>query len=325
MNLKETSELKLVVCIHKQSHISCITDFLDICYPTEENPITVDALHLIELIGRAVPIFISHRQMGAPGAYRSCSDGVIRAFDLYENENPDASINVYTAMSPPSFMHEDVCNLALDKLASMIILPFHQRWSLDGNIEYNDKNIRSINLKVLERAPCSVGILMSRASLKKRSSRRLAMVFLGGDDDREALSLAKRATRDPMINLVVYHLIAENRAGTSNLENILDKQVLKSVRQEYPCLNNATYREIPSNDGTDTTSFLRAVAHGHDLFIVGRRHGVDTPQTSGITSWSEFSELGGIGDFLASSDYGGSASVLVVQQQASHTQKKWRF
>ncbi|KAF7837004.1 cation/H(+) antiporter 4-like [Senna tora] len=325
MNLKATSELRMVACLHKQSHITSIIDFLDICHPTTDNPIVVDALHLIELIGRALPIFVPHRQKADPGLHNSYSDNVILAFDFYQQEKPETTVNIYTAISPPRLMHEDVCNLALDKLAAMVILPFHQRWSIDGKIESNDKNIRAINLKVLERAPCSVGILVARASLPKDSPLRLAMVFLGGNDDREALCLAKRAARDPRTNLVVYHLVAEDKAGTSNLENILDKAVLKNVRQENCELSNVIYREIPSIDGSQTTAFLRSIVGGHDYFIVGRRHEVNTPQTSGLTSWSEFPELGAIGDLLASSDCRSRASVLVVQQQESHAQMKWKF
>ncbi|MCI69729.1 cation/H(+) antiporter 4-like [Trifolium medium] len=64
-------------------------------------------------------------------------------------------VSTYTAVSPPRLMHDDICYLVLDKLASIIILPFHLRWSEDGSVESADENIRSLNTKVLERAPCS--------------------------------------------------------------------------------------------------------------------------------------------------------------------------
>ncbi|XP_054805429.1 cation/H(+) antiporter 11-like [Prosopis cineraria] len=326
MSLRSGSELRMVACIHKASHISPITDFLDLCCPTEDSPITVDALHLIELVGRSLPVFVPHRlQKPVSGSLKSYSDKVILAFDLYERETVGASINTYTVISSHNLMHEDVCILALDKLASMIILPFHRRWSVDGMIESDDKNIRSTNLKLLERAPCSVGILVGRAPHPKDSLLRVAMVFLGGDDDREALCLAKRAARDPRVNLVVYHLVGDDDSGTSNLENILDRSVLKDVKQDYSGLSNVTYREISSNDGTQTSSFIREIVNGHDFFIVGRRHEINTPQTFGLAQWSEFPELGSIGDLLASSDYGGRASVFVVQQQVSNTKITWKF
>ncbi|BAT86677.1 hypothetical protein VIGAN_04435100, partial [Vigna angularis var. angularis] len=49
MSLRAWSELRILVCIHKPSHISSMIDMIDLCCPTAESPIIVDALHLIEL------------------------------------------------------------------------------------------------------------------------------------------------------------------------------------------------------------------------------------------------------------------------------------
>lgn len=139
MNLKPWSELRILMCIHKPSHISSMY-VLDLCCPTTESPIIVDVLHLIELVERALPIFIPHRiQRQASGLqHKSYSD---------EHDNPDA-VSAYpcTAIAPPNLMYEDVCNHAFDKVASIIILPFHQRWSSDGEVQFDDKNIRTLNI-----------------------------------------------------------------------------------------------------------------------------------------------------------------------------------
>ncbi|KAJ1426073.1 Sodium/solute symporter superfamily [Sesbania bispinosa] len=315
MNLKPDSDLRIVACLHKQNNITAITDVLDLCSPSTEHPIIVDVLHLIELVGRTTPIFISHRlQRTVSGAHKSYSDDVILAFDLFEHDNRGAATaHIYTAISPPSLMHEDVCQLALDKVASIIILPFHKKWSIDGGIESDDKNIRSLNCKVLEVAPCSVGILVSRFSLQNNSFIQLAMVYLGGKDDREALCLAKRAVKNPRINLVVYHLTPEEHVP--NMEYILDNEALHEVKNPHNGLDNVSYQRITVNDGPETSAILRDLAYQHDFFIVGRRHGLESPQTEGLTNWSEFSELGVIGDLLASPDFESRAGVLVVQQQ----------
>ncbi|TKY47832.1 Cation/H(+) antiporter 4 [Spatholobus suberectus] len=312
INLKASSELRIVACIHKPNHISSMIDVLDMCCPTTENPIIVDVLHLIELVGRALPIFIPHRglQRQESGIHKSYSDDVILAFDIYEHDNPHA-VSAYpcTAISPPNLMYEDVCNLAFDKAASIIVLPFHQRWSPDGEVESDDKNIRALNCRVLELAPCSVGILVTRASHQIRdSSTRLAMVYLGGHDDQEALCLAKRANRNPGINLVVYHLVFR-----ADLEDVVDDDELQDVKYAH----NVKYQQIIAMEGSETAAFLREIVKEHDFFIVGRRHGINSPQTDGLTNWSEFPELGVVGDFLASPDLESRASILVVQQQLS--------
>lgn len=320
-SLKPDSELKILVCIHKQHHISPIIKVIDLCYPTIENPIIVDALHLIELAGRSSPIFISHKKkkVVSLNLNDSYSDTVVLNFKLYENDKQGAAIvNPYTAISPLNLMHEDVCHLALDKVSSIMILPFHKKWSSDGKvIEYDDNNIRSLNCKVLEKSPCSVGILVSRMNVHS-SNLRLGLVFLGGKDDREALCLANRAACDSSIELVIYHILDKNldEKDKENLETALDKAVLKESKLEHSSKGNiVTFKEIEVEGGSQTLDVLRQMVDEHDFIIVGRRHGVNSPQTSGLEEWSEFPELGSIGDYLASSDLDSKTSVLVVQQQ----------
>ncbi|CAK8567085.1 unnamed protein product [Lathyrus sativus] len=330
VGLKRNSDLRILLTVQKQNHISAAIDFLDICCPTHENPITVDVIHVIELVGRALPVFIPHclqRQASRSASHKSYSDDVILAFDIYEHENENAvSVNTYTAISPANLMYEDVCNLALDKVASIIILPFHIRWSSDGVVESDDKKIlRALNQKVLEIAPCSVGILVTHPnSIPKATAgnslsleysiTRLAIIYIGGtDDDEEILCLATRAMNSPRINLVVYHLIAKD--CVAEMEDLME--IGDVILQELKQSESVKYQEIFTKDGSQTASFLRDIVNEHDFFIVGRRHGSKSPQTDGLSDWSEFPELGAIGDFLASPDLNSRASVLVVQQQLS--------
>lgn len=328
MSLKPHSELRMLVTIHKPNHITPLTEFLDLCCPTAEDPMTVEVLHLVELVGRALPVFIHHclqRQESSSNSFRkSYSDDIIIAFDIFEHENENAaSVNTYTAISPAELMYEDVCNLALDKVASMIILPFHQRWSSDGGVESDDKNIRTLNLRVLEIAPCSVGILVTRASRGSSPPQfsSIGIIYLGGEDDDEVLCLAKRAIKNPNTRLVVYHLVAkEYKPELKDLMMEGESDVLREVKNTQ----NVKFKEVFTKDGSETASFLGDIAKEHDFFIVGRRHGMESPQTDGLTAWSEFPELGVVGDFLSSPDLKSHASILVVQQQLSRqTQNAW--
>ena len=328
VSLKRNSELRILVTLQKQNQISAATDFLDLCYPTQDKPITVDVLHVIELVGRALPLFIPHhlhRHASGQTSYKSYSDDVILAFDIYEHNNQNAvSINSYTAISPPNLMFEDVCNLALDKAATIIILPFHIRWSSYGVVESDDKKVlRALNREVLEIAPCSVGILVTRANSIPRptstkseySITRLAIIYLGGnDDDEEVLCLAKRMMNNPRIDLVVYRLVAKE-----NIEGLEELTVIgNETLEELKFAENVRYHEVFTQNGSQTASFLREIVNEHDFFIAERRHGAQSPQTDGLEEWSEFPELGAIGDFLTSPDLSSSALVLVVQQQLSH-------
>lgn len=60
--------------------------------------------------------------------------------------------------------------------------------------ESEDESIRILNSKVLEKAPCSVKILIDHGNLRRQSKDtsanelplyEVAMVFLGSADDRE--------------------------------------------------------------------------------------------------------------------------------------------
>ncbi|WRX16527.1 Cation/H+ exchanger - like 10 [Theobroma cacao] len=197
-------------------------------------------------------------------------------------------------------------------------------WYIDGSIESEDQAIRSLNCSILERAPCSVGILVEgRRHLKRSNSRdilssesssySIAVIFLGGKDDREALALAKRISQGQRVNLTVIHLKATNGLGAvlSDSDRLLDDEMLRGVKES----GYIRYEDEQVNDGPETSSFLRSIADNYQLIIVGRRYNTEDPRTLGLEEWSEFQEIGIIGDLLSSADFGGNYSVLIVQQQ----------
>ncbi|GMJ00813.1 ARABIDOPSIS THALIANA CATION/H+ EXCHANGER 3, cation/H+ exchanger 3 [Hibiscus trionum] len=323
-HLHGNAELRILACVHRPEHVPALIDLLDITCPTKESPNVVDALHLIELAGRETPVFIAHKkQENVVG--RSFEH--ILAFHQYEEKNGGlVTINSFTAISPPKFMHDDICSLALDKQTSFILLPFHRKWSIDGSVEVENSMIRNLNSCILDRAPCSVGILITRGVLDRKrkslkmsssSSCSIGMLFLGGKDDREALTLAKRMANDPRVKLTVIHLISdEYHTDSMNWDMMLDAEILKDTKYGgFSNVGNVMYLEEVSNSGPEAARIVQSIADDYDLFIVGRRHGVDSVQTTGLSEWSELPELGVLGDLLASTDLSTGASVLVVQQQ----------
>ncbi|GAV77558.1 Na_H_Exchanger domain-containing protein [Cephalotus follicularis] len=320
MHRQPKSELQILACIHVPNNVSSVINLLEASCPTGESPIGVNVLHLIRLSGQAAPVFISHERRKNGICNYSYSENVILSFTKFEANNWGAiSVNAFTAISPPSLMHEDICTLALDKLASLIILPFHCRWYIDGSIESEDHSIRTLNCMVLERAPCSVGILIDRGNKRHHISTvvssgalyNVAVIFLGGNDDREALTYAKRMAQDTRIKLSVIRLISPSDEGCTDWVKMLDSEVLMDVKY------NAfiKYTEQSVKDGPETALVVRSMVHEFDLFIVGRRYNEESPQTSGLKEWCEYPELGIIGDLFASSDLDASCSVVVVQQQ----------
>ncbi|WVY93797.1 hypothetical protein V8G54_032885 [Vigna mungo] len=318
MSLKH-SELRIVACIHKPWHSVHIKNVLEFCSPAPDNTLVAEILHLMELVGRSNPIFIAHKlQQSAASSSYNYSGELIVAFDLFERDYLGAvTANTYTAISPVMFMNEDVCNLALDKNAALIVLPFHVKWGGDGSVESEDSNIRALNARILERAPCSVGILVNRGPSFNSRRIRAAMVFLGGPDDREALCLAKRFVKDVDNSLVVFRLLAHDK-DTSNWDHMIDDEAMREISGVHVNLENVRYEEITIGDASQTTFLIKDIANKFDFIVVGRRYGVRSSQTYGLEHWTEYSELGVIGDLLASHDTDTTASVLVVQQQPSH-------
>lgn len=331
MHLKPNSELRMLACIHRPDDIPAIIDLLDASCATKDNPIGVYVLHLIELIGRATPIFISHQVQKKSLSDVSYSQNVILSFNRFENSNWGAvKVNAFTAVSPYKLMHEDICTLALDKLTSLVILPFHRKWSVDGNVELEDNMVRALNLSVLERAPCSVAILVNRGYAGRASSMvsveaymySVCMIFLGGKDDREALTYAKRTSRGSNISLTVIHFVAPTECEVDEekkWENMMDSEVLKDVKySSLSARHRLNYLEEVVNDGSELSTAVRSMVDEYDLIIVGRSHDAGCHQITGLDlAWTEFPELGVVGDLLASKDIFGKASVFVVQQQTT--------
>ncbi|KAK1577700.1 hypothetical protein Q3G72_024055 [Acer saccharum] len=330
MGLKPNMELPIVAVIHVSDNVDSIINLLEASWPTKDNPMTVDVLHLIKLSGQATPIFISH-QKNRTLSGNSYSENLIVSFNNFQGNNWGAvSVNVYTAISPPSLMHDDICTLAFDKLASLVILPFHRRWYMDGSIESDNNYIRTLNARVLEKAPCSVGILVDRGNMRQATmmppdsssspdhndlpSYNVALVFLGGNDDREALTFAKRMAQDTRISLTVLHLTANDNTqprANKHWDDMQDSEVLRDVKTNGYI--NYMHKEVA--DGHETAMIIRSLVNNFNLIIVGRRDKLESQQTSGLIEWSEFPELGVLGDLFASVDYSGRCSVFVVQQQ----------
>ncbi|GLT98172.1 hypothetical protein SLE2022_156900 [Rubroshorea leprosula] len=323
-DLTHNSELQIVACIHIPNDVTPIIKLLDVTCPNKENPLAINVLHLVKLIGRSSSLFISHHKHHKTISELSYFENAVLLFYQFELSNWGAvSVNAFTAVSPPSSMYEDICNLALDKQSSLILLPFHQRWCPDGTIEFDDNDIRNLNSQILDMSPCSVGILLVRSTLSpsisqtstssiaQATSFNVAMVFLGGDDDREALIFAQRIAQDDNACLTVIVLKANTNTGMSEWDIMLDSIVLRDVKS----IGGVKYLETVVEGGPETATVLRSVALEYDLVVAGRRNDLDSPQTLGLKEWSEFPEIGVIGDLLASTDLEGTCSILIIQQQ----------
>ncbi|MBA0609823.1 hypothetical protein Godav_010758 [Gossypium davidsonii] len=325
MHLKPDAELRILACVHTSDNVPAMINLLDLTCPTRESPNVVYVLHLIELMARNSPVFIAHHNYESSTATTKSFEKIIPFYQYEGNNWGLVTVNAFTVITPRKLMHEDICTMALDKQTSFIILPFHRKWSIDGSLEEENNLVRNLNCTVLDQAPCSVGILIDRGRRQKPmkpsspSSCSIGMLFLGGKDDREALMLAKRMARGPRVKLTVTRLIEyQDCSNVVDWDTVLDTEMLKDVKQNNGVLGNGydiKYVEEVLHSGSQTIKLVRSIANDYDLMIVGRHYGVESVLLAGLSEWSEFPELGIVGDLFASMDLNSRVSILVVQQQ----------
>ncbi|KAJ8764053.1 hypothetical protein K2173_004944 [Erythroxylum novogranatense] len=325
------AELGILACSHRQEDVMTAIKLLKYCNPTKQSHLSIYGLYLEELISSSTPLLINH-QLGQKNSYsdESRTQRIIDIYKYFKSQNKKLNqVHVFTAISPLKQMYEDICGLAFDKAVSLIILPFHKKWSNKGKLVSSSSEMRSLNNIVLDRAPCSVGILIDRLRSHGINSifgmskmYRVVVLFIGGPDDRESLAFALRMAGDPCVQLTVLHFVSDNSRLIDEWEEMLDYEALRNIKLEVSRSANIVYKRKEVKDGSDTAAIVQSVANHYQLIIVGRRHESCKDSLSGLSDWTELPELGPIGDFLAATDFNDEVSILVIQRQilkASHS------
>ncbi|KAG4974661.1 hypothetical protein JHK87_031482 [Glycine soja] len=307
-------DIKILVCVHNEENVYPMINLLQASNPTNVTPISIFVLHLIELSGRAISTLTKNKSTN------KSSQHIKNAFDQFQMHNRGCvMLQYFNAITPYLSMHDDICYMAMDSKSNIVIMPFHKQWSINGNVEYSNASIRILNQNVLRKAPCSVGIFIDRSQMNgkllviyEKSFCEIAMVFLGGGDDQEALAYSLRIAQHPNVRLTVFWItfkIQGNKRKTKNPYIDLMEHIRYSSYHE----GKVTFKEEIVEDGEGTTQVIRSIEGQYKLVVVGRHYIKDSPCTLGLTEWCELPELGPLGNLLATSDF--TFSVLVVQQQ----------
>ncbi|PON92201.1 DNA-directed DNA polymerase [Trema orientale] len=321
----QREELRMLACVHRQDNVPAIIDLFAASNPTTESPINLVVLHLVKLVGRASSLLVPHQPREKPSSsqYPSHSERIFNAFNNFQQHYSEhMTVHCFKGISPHATMHNDVCSLALEKRSTFIIIPFHKFW-VSGSVVETSHSLRHLNKNVLDKAPCSVGVLVDRGNRRKflsslrinTSLYRVATLFFGGADDREALAYAGRMSKHSNILTTLFCFssstdIVEGSARSKALDtDVLSKFRLSAFRDD-----RVSFEEVAVTNGEGVLDVLRSLDGAYDLVMVGRRHGESWLMTQ-IGKWDELGELGTIGEILASSEIKISASILVVQQQ----------
>ncbi|KAH6773550.1 hypothetical protein C2S51_011954 [Perilla frutescens var. frutescens] len=348
---KSDEELRILACIHHTRNVPTIINLLRTSNAKPRSPISVFALQLVELVGRASTTMVVHSSRKAgprnPSHIEVQADQIITAFNNYELRSEGVVTQVITARCPYTTMDEDICTVARDRRAAFLIIPFHKQQTMDGEMEDINPSIRSVNEGVLENAPCSVGILVDRGLPESHDhAQNIAVLFFGGPDDREALAYAWRMADETDSRLTVLRFIAASEAAAAETdassptaagrshhhlsleidderEKLLDDDYLGKFKMATASSRSIRCFDLVLNDEEETIKAIKSMdEHNHDLYLVGRGRGMASPLTSGLADWCECPELGPIGDLLVTSEFESSFSVLIVQQHTESVRSR---
>ncbi|CAK7330405.1 unnamed protein product [Dovyalis caffra] len=322
------TELSIVVGIDDEECVAGLINLLEISHPTITSPFAVYAIHLFELVGRAFPVFIDHDKPERPPKYIDYKN-IHNALKLYQKTRCDfVKLRSFTVATVKRTMHQDICDLALTYKATLILLPFHNKRldNLAGSeIVRHAYGMQSINSRVLANSPCSVGILVDKDHSNNPVAmqyyhqhfvHRYVVLFLGGADSREALAYADRMATNPEVSLTVIRFLSYNNIGDDEMEKKLDDGLVTWFWVKNEGNDRVVYREVVVSNGEETLAAIQALNNdNNELWIVGRKQGINQVLLEGLSKWSENPELGVIGDYVASNDFSSTASVLVVHQQ----------
>ncbi|KAK3227416.1 hypothetical protein Dsin_007278 [Dipteronia sinensis] len=312
-------ELRILACIYEPDNVPTIVNILEASNRPQRS-VALHVMKLEELAGGTMPQVITHRLDRLPSSHKSNkADPMINAFRQYEEQKTHTIVQCFTVIAPYATMHDEICLMAFEKSTPLVIIPIQKPKSTF---------VKTVVRNVLQMSPCSVGILLDRGMFmdpRPIFSRRLAIntcvIFVGGQDDREALAYGANMAETNTNMLKIIRLVAMNHMPPDLTEEGRDLNMLNEFRTSTLGNKNVEFIEKNVTEGCQTAKLLKSIGNEYDLILVGRRHNPNSPVLVGLSAWSEIQELGVIGDLLVSSDYCGNASVLVLQQQASVVQE----
>ncbi|MCL7040615.1 hypothetical protein MKW94_000837 [Papaver nudicaule] len=349
------TELCMLVGIHGHHNVQTMINFMEISRGNRFTSISAYVTDMIEMNDNNTAMFIpdnledNHQGDDRPSSSSQTDGSVIMAdesvvsmrdqitnmiLSYVENSGGGIKVHRLLAISTFSNMHQDIYNLAEAVKASLIILPYHKNQRRDGKMGNTHHGFRFVNRKVFRHAPCSVGVLVDRGLgkmiLRESSVLQVAVLFIGGKDDREALAYASQITQHPAVNLTAVRFLQDEEKALSRAkrktdhakaqdekEMNLDNEYFTNFYEKQVALRKVGYLEKHVGNGKEIVSILKSLENQHSLFIVGRGgrgSRVTSFLESGVSDSEESPDLGPIGEILADSDFSTTASVLVIQQ-----------
>ncbi|KAE8766676.1 cation/H(+) antiporter 15-like [Hordeum vulgare] len=366
-SLREEEELRMITCAHSAHSMPALLSLVELMVMEADTQPAVHVLHLFEgsqkraaaAAAAASPTALYNPHIiDEYDAGREAINDMNTVVDLYWRSTGVAFQQIDVVGSSASRDVDAVCRHAGDAHAALLLLPCYREQRYDGKMACRLEERRELNVGVLAKAPCTVGLLMDRpyrsngASFQVPSSvdtststllhpcsdravrHVIAAVFLGGADDREAVSVASRLAENPNIGLTVFRFVKLSTydtvtSSTSRASAVaageglsrpfndaeVDERFMWRFYENYAAREMAMYVEKVVESPADVVETLDAMAGMFSLVIVGRGGRQPKELLAGLDRWAEAGrELGAVAEILASNTSMEMGSVLIMQQ-----------
>ncbi|XP_028761229.1 cation/H(+) antiporter 15-like [Neltuma alba] len=231
--------LRVLACVHTSRDANVIVSLLKESNPTVKSPIQVFAVELVKMTSRPTTALIlddAHKQVMESKSKKDLlrglnpdgnnKTGTEDSLECFENLSQAIFAEKLRVVSDYNTMHKDMFHLAKQKGVTLMLTTLYKQPTYDGlgagtataraanivNRESSSKDEKKVVLEnLVKETPCCLGIFIDRGLGQKRGKeQKLAMFYVGGADDREALSYAWRMCRSPNTKLTVVRIIWDN-------------------------------------------------------------------------------------------------------------------
>ncbi|XP_045795597.1 cation/H(+) antiporter 15-like isoform X1 [Trifolium pratense] len=336
------SPLRVLACVHSKHDANAIIDLLKASSPSVRSPIQVLAVELIEMTDRPNSSLVIRDARKPSFRAHSCRVDSVQKnngdkLGSFDNLSQAIFADKLRIISDYNTMHKDIINLCARRNVNLIVTTLHRQPTYDGlgagtataravniiNRDHASKDEKRLVVENLEKeAPCCLAIFVDREFGGENRSKqmRIAMLYLGGADDREALSYAWRMSRNMEVKLTVVRLVWDS---PDDEFDELDREYLRAFVYQTNDTPTVRYLEKVVKDEKETVRLLNRIGNkGFDLYIIGRGHGRKMPLAQTLDPVLDEPVFGPLGDTLTDLNSAAKTSILIFQKQAESNDSK---
>jgi hypothetical protein len=146
-----------------------------------------------------------------------------------------------------------------------------------------------------------MGVLVDRGLLTESCnhfSYHVTVVFIGGQDNREALAYAARFSGHADVSVTVMHIILRDKKWENEdekLDMFLDEAMFDELKIKSITNACVVCREVVVEDSEAVIDAIRSLKCNYDLVMVGRRHRAMVERNVEMPNFEKHENLGLIG------------------------------